>query len=141
MDRDLTEEEENEIFTFQRAVGKRVKIMREKRGITRRQMTELANIKPAYGYLIEGEGQNFTLKTLIALANALHCLPRDLMPDPPIGTDLENENRLLKEHLLKLTEILDQVTPLLKPLRQSLDSMKPPKSYLPEPGSPDLNPD
>ena len=119
-----TDAEEDEQFEFLRQVGIRVRIMRERSGMSRRQMTEKANIKPAYGYLIEGEGQNFTLKTLITLAQVLSCTPRDLMPDPPEDVDLESEVRLLRGQLKQHLDLLEGLNSSSRQLREYLTDSK-----------------
>ena len=125
----VTDEEDEEQFEFLRQVGLRVKAMRERSGLSRREMTVKANIKPAYGILIEGEGQNLTLRTLINIANAVGCLPRDLMPDPPQEQDLETENRLLREHLQQHLEIIERLTVTAPPLREYLEKTKRNRGY------------
>ncbi len=119
-----TDAEEDEQFEFLRQVGIRVRLMRERSGMSRRQMTEKTNIKPAYGYLIEGEGQNFTLKTLVTLAQVLGCTPRDLMPDPPEDVDLESEVRLLRGRLKRHLELLEGLNSSSEELRDYLEESK-----------------
>lgn len=131
MEKRSDEEAEERQYTLMREVGKRIRVMRERLGLARREMTDLAGVKPAYGYLIENEGQNLTLKTIAGFAFALQCSPRDLMPDPPEQTDLENENRLLREQLGRLANVLREIPPLVEPLDAFLtgkeDMTSPPK--------------
>lgn len=117
-------EDEDDIYAFQRAVGQRVTAMREKSGISRRQMTERAGLKHAYGYLIEDGGQNFTIKTLLVIARVLGCTPRDLMPDPPEETDVDSELRLLRQRVKNHLEIAKALDDSLGQLRESIKSTK-----------------
>ena len=128
-----TPEEEAEQYEFIRAVGQRVNVMRERSGLTRRQMTERANLKPAYGYLIEEGGQNLTLKTLITIAQTLGCTPRDLMPDPPAQIDSEAELQLIRERVKRTLEGFAQLETNFEQLREALKSTTPESKGAPPP--------
>lgn len=120
----ISEAEEAEQYAFIRAVGQRIQAAREKSGMSRRQMTERANLKHAYGFLIEDGGQNFTLKTLYTLCKVLDCTPIDLMPNAPSMTDSEAELQLLRQRVLRHLEQMDQLEASTHELRATVRATK-----------------
>ena len=131
MAREPTDEEQAEQAEFLRQIGLRVKAMREQIGMTRGDMTYKANIKPAYGYLIEAEGQNFTLRTLLNIAKVLDCLPRDLLPQPPADSDLESQNHSLREKLLLQHGIIEHMDTAAAAVREYMETNRQPLGYPP----------
>ena len=123
MKKPINEETEDPAADFLREVGQRVKLMRETNGLSRREMTEKANLKPAYGLLIEMEGQNFTIKSLNNIAKALGCDARDLMPLPAANIDpltSINENRELRDLIERQQAQIAELSNTSKLIKQSL---------------------
>ena len=123
MKKPINEEIEDPAADFLREVGQRVKLMRETNGLSRREMTEKANLKPAYGLLIEMEGQNFTIKSLNNIAKALGCDARDLMPLPAANLDpltSINENRELRDLIERQQTQIAELSNTSELIKQSL---------------------
>ena len=123
MKKPINEETEDPAADFLREVGQRVKLMRETNGLSRREMTEKANLKPAYGLLIEMEGQNFTIKSLNNIAKALGCDARDLMPLPAASIDpltSINENRELRDLIERQQTQIAELSSTSELIKQSL---------------------
>ena len=123
MKKPINEELFDPAADFLREVGQRVKLMRETNGLSRREMTEKANLKPAYGLLIEMEGQNFTIKSLNNIAKALGCDARDLMPLPAANIDpltSINENRELRDLIERQQTQIAELSSTSKLIKQSL---------------------
>lgn len=120
-------EDAAEYQKFYHGVGQRIQAIREQRGLSRRQLTESANIKPTYGYLIEGEGQNITLRTLCKIAEALGANPRDLIPTNSKTGDVENEYREMTEQLGQFLGALEKAEPFQKTLKKLVDKRSPAK--------------
>ena len=123
MKKPINEETEDPAADFLREVGQRVKLMRETNGLSRREMTEKANLKPAYGLLIEMEGQNFTIKSLNNIAKALGCDARDLMPLPAANVDpltSINENRELRDLIERQQAQIAELSNTSELIKQSL---------------------
>ena len=123
MKKPINEETEDPAADFLREVGQRVKLMRETNGLSRREMTEKANLKPAYGLLIEMEGQNFTIKSLNNIAKALGCDARDLMPLPAANIDpltSISENRELRDLIERQQAQIAELSNTSELIKQSL---------------------
>jgi transcriptional regulator with XRE-family HTH domain len=63
----------------QKAVGKRIKVVRAKRGLTQDELAELAGLNRVHLYRIETGRQSTTLRTLKIIADALEVKMRDLI--------------------------------------------------------------
>lgn len=136
MKKPITEEVEDPAAVFLRDVGQRIKLVRETHGMSRREMTEKANLKPAYGLLIEMEGQNFTIKSLNNIAKALGCDARDLMPLPSNqrdNWDPTSGNDTLRELIEKQQKQIAELAQVSQRINESMsdqptgDSAKKPK--------------
>lgn len=63
----------------QKVVGRNIKAIRGKRGVTQDQLAELAGLNRVHLYRIETGRQNMTLRTLKIIADALDVKMRDLI--------------------------------------------------------------
>ena len=63
----------------QKAVGKRIKVVRAKRGLTQDELAELAGLNRVHLYRIETGRQSTTLRTLKIIPDALEVKMRDLI--------------------------------------------------------------
>jgi transcriptional regulator with XRE-family HTH domain len=50
-------------------------------GITQEELAEKANLHPTYVGSVERGERNIALENIVALASALACSPKDLMPE------------------------------------------------------------
>ncbi len=64
-----------------KASGLKVRMRRYEIGITQEELTEKADLHPTYVGSVERGERNITLENIIALAKALDCSPKELMPD------------------------------------------------------------
>lgn len=65
------------------------KIVREKRlilGLSQEKLAEKADLHTNYVGSVERGERNIAIENIHALANALECSPKDLMPDIKFGT-------------------------------------------------------
>jgi len=65
----------------QKAVGRRIKAIRGRKGVTQDQLAELAGLNRVHLYRIETGRQSMTLRTLKIMADALDVKMRDLIGD------------------------------------------------------------
>ena len=63
----------------QKVVGRNIKAIRGKRGVTQDQLAELAGLNRVHLYRIETGRQSMTLRTLKIIADALDVKMRDLI--------------------------------------------------------------
>ena len=63
-------------------IGRKVAELRAARGLTQEQLAEQAGIDPTYLQRIEGGRLNLTVRTLVLVAAALGCAPKDLFEPP-----------------------------------------------------------
>jgi transcriptional regulator with XRE-family HTH domain len=63
------------------AFGKIVKEKRHMVGLTQEELAEKANLHATYIGSVERGERNIALENIIALARALKCSPRDLLPE------------------------------------------------------------
>jgi transcriptional regulator with XRE-family HTH domain len=63
----------------QKAVGRRIKVVRGKRGLTQDQLAELAGLNRVHLYRIETGQLSMTLRTLKLIADALNVKMRSLI--------------------------------------------------------------
>ncbi|WP_068466732.1 helix-turn-helix domain-containing protein [Candidatus Protochlamydia phocaeensis] len=61
--------------------GAKVRQLRYQLDISQERLAELANLHPNYVGSVERGERNIALENIIALAHALQCSPKDLMPD------------------------------------------------------------
>jgi len=61
--------------------GHKVRQRRYQLDISQEQLAELANLHPNYVGSVERGERNIALENIIALAHALDCSPKDLMPE------------------------------------------------------------
>lgn len=61
--------------------GKSVRQIRYHLNISQERLAELADLHPNYVGSVERGERNIALENIIALARALRCSPKDLMPD------------------------------------------------------------
>lgn len=118
---DFEDESEEEYRVFYKKVGARIRDVRNQKKLTQKQVVEHADLKTTYIYLVEGEGQNIQLKTLIKIAKALNVEPRDLMPSVVDPRDFENQNRDLREQFDKLLVLLEGIEPIRASIKKLLD--------------------
>ena len=60
-------------------MGKRIKAIRQRKGITQDQLAEIAGINRVHLYRLEGGQQSMTLRTLKIIADALSVGVADLV--------------------------------------------------------------
>lgn len=60
--------------------GKRVRALRCEMGLTQEELAEQADLHHTYVGSVERGERNIALENIVALAKALGCSPRDLMP-------------------------------------------------------------
>ena len=63
----------------QKIVGRKIKVVRGKKGVTQDQLAELAGLNRVHLYRIETGQQSMTLRTLKLIADALDVKMRDLI--------------------------------------------------------------
>lgn len=63
------------------AFGRTVRNKRMDLGFTQEEAAEKADLHHTYWGSVEREERNVSLENIVAMANALGCLPKDLMPD------------------------------------------------------------
>ena len=63
----------------QKLVGRKIKAIRGKKGVTQDQLAELAGLNRVHLYRIETGRQSMTLRTLKLIADALDVKMRDLI--------------------------------------------------------------
>ena len=63
----------------QKVVGRKIKAIRGKKGVTQDQLAELAGLNRVHLYRIETGRQSMTLRTLKIIADALDVKMRDLI--------------------------------------------------------------
>jgi transcriptional regulator with XRE-family HTH domain len=63
----------------QKVVGRNIKAIRGRKGVTQDQLAELAGLNRAHLYRIETGRQSMTLRTLKIVADALDVKMRDLI--------------------------------------------------------------
>ena len=61
--------------------GRKVRQRRYELDLTQEQLAELANLHHNYVGSVERGERNISLENILALAKALKCSPKDLMPD------------------------------------------------------------
>ena len=60
--------------------GKRLREKRYDANLTQEELAEKANLHPTYVGSVERGERNIALENIIALAKALSCSPKDLLP-------------------------------------------------------------
>lgn len=65
----------------QKAFGIKVRIRRFELEMTQEELAEKAELHPTYIGSVERGERNVTLKNILAIAKALGCSAKDLMPD------------------------------------------------------------
>jgi transcriptional regulator with XRE-family HTH domain len=66
---------------IRKAFGLKVRTRRFEMDITQEELAEKADLHPTYVGSVERGERNIALENIIALAKALGCSPKDLMPD------------------------------------------------------------
>lgn len=61
--------------------GRKVRQKRYELGLSQEKLAEQADLHPNYVGSVERGERNISLENIIALAKALNCSPKDLMPD------------------------------------------------------------
>lgn len=61
--------------------GRKVRLLRHQLSLSQEKLAELAELHPNYVGSVERGERNIALENIIALAKALKCSPKDLMPD------------------------------------------------------------
>jgi transcriptional regulator with XRE-family HTH domain len=64
-----------------KAFGLKVRMRRFEIGITQEELAEKADLHPTYLGSVERGERNIALESIIAIAKALGCSPKELMPD------------------------------------------------------------
>lgn len=114
------EESGSEQDAFIRAVGSRVREIRQMRGLTQSQLAAKAELRQPYVFEIESSGSNLTLRVLERLARALEVSPRDLFPLTQSVTVSESD-------LSRVRTICDGIEALLQELREFAGEGRPVK--------------
>ena len=63
------------------AVGKRIRELRRKQGITQLELSEMINVSPPHMSNIENGNKNVGVETLVKIANVLHISTDELLED------------------------------------------------------------
>lgn len=71
------------------ALGKRIRHLRKRRGISQQALAEIIDCAPTYISYIEGGRKSMSMTTFVAIANALHATADELLVD-----SLENSIRI-----------------------------------------------
>lgn len=66
---------------IRKAFGLKVRMCRFELEMTQEELAEKANLHPTYVGSVERGERNIALENIMALAKALKCSPKDLMPD------------------------------------------------------------
>ncbi len=66
---------------IRKAFGLKVRTRRFELDMTQEELAEKADLHPTYVGSVERGERNIALENIIALAQALGCSPKDLMPD------------------------------------------------------------
>ena len=61
--------------------GRKIRQMRHDLGLSQEKLAELADLHHNYVGSVERGERNIALENILALAKALKCSPKDLMPD------------------------------------------------------------
>lgn len=106
------------------AMGKRIRAMRKKRGLTQAALAERINIEPSNLSHIERAASKVGLATLVEIANALHCSTDDLLCD-----SIECEREAFENILGELTKDctpkeLRLLTDLVQATKESMRARK-----------------
>lgn len=64
-----------------KAFGLKVRLRRYEVGLTQEELAEKANLHPTYVGSVERGERNIALENIVAIAKALKCSSKDLMPD------------------------------------------------------------
>jgi transcriptional regulator with XRE-family HTH domain len=67
--------------SIEKEVGRRIKAVRTKKGITQDQLAELAGLNRVHLFRLENGEQSMTLRTLKIVADALSVRVRELVKD------------------------------------------------------------
>ena len=70
------------------AIGKRIKAMRAKRGLTQEKLAEYAHLSTSYIGKIETGGTKLSLQTIVNIAEALHTSVDALLADHVVYPDV-----------------------------------------------------
>jgi len=106
-------------------IGKRIRDLREERGLTQREVARRAGLTPSgVGFIEHGQTRNPSAETVMAVARALGVPVEELMREPvpldeaPETGQTEAEGASLEEHQ---RPSLDQVRDLFAPLADGLN--------------------
>lgn len=66
---------------IRKAFGLKVRMRRYEMEITQEELAEKADLHPTYVGSVERGERNIALENIIAIAKALKCSPKDLMPE------------------------------------------------------------
>lgn len=66
---------------IRKAFGLKVRMRRFEKELTQEELAELADLHPTYVGSVERGERNIALENIVAIAKALKCSPKDLMPD------------------------------------------------------------
>jgi transcriptional regulator with XRE-family HTH domain len=89
---------------IKRAVGRRIKIVRQRSGLTQDQLAEQVGLSPKYISGIERGVENPTMDILIRLAKALEVEPYDLF----LFGESEEHEKALRKGIEKMVREADQ---------------------------------
>lgn len=64
-----------------KAFGLKIRMRRFEIELTQEELAELADLHPTYVGSVERGERNIALENIVALAKALKCSPKDLMPE------------------------------------------------------------
>lgn len=101
------------------AVGKRIKLARERRGMTQEELAERIDISASHMSVVERGKKGLRLETLVNVANALDVSPNELLQDVAVhaqaGTANELATQIMKLPADRRTVALNVLKALLNP--------------------------
>ena len=66
---------------IRKSFGMKVRMRRYEMDMTQEELAEKSDLHPTYVGSVERGERNIALENIVALAKALECSPRDLMPE------------------------------------------------------------
>ncbi|WNS42060.1 helix-turn-helix transcriptional regulator [Paenibacillus sp. MMS20-IR301] len=116
---------DDDVYSFIRLIGERIKSIRRSRGLTQEELAERAGIKSSYVTGIETGKRNSSLKTISKLLTALEVEPWELFNFSEIESEELHEKRTNVELIkaLLLSRELHEIKLIQKVTRQVFDTI------------------
>ncbi|MEI2397035.1 helix-turn-helix domain-containing protein [Paenibacillus phytohabitans] len=116
---------DDDVYSFIRLIGERIKSIRRSRGLTQEELAERAGIKSSYVTGIETGKRNSSLKTISKLLTALEVEPWELFNFSEIESEELHEKRTNVELIkaLLLSRELHEIKLIQKVARQVFDTI------------------